>query len=96
MTESIVRMEIEEAIASIKNEKHKKFLSQFKNEHEDSEILVTEHKDNFEVIVKHPFREHKTGGSEQYFIDKETGNAQMGWHKHPMPFPGSERQRKGE
>jgi len=89
MTGPIVGMEIDKAIELVTDKKCKEILIQHKIEHEYSEISVTEKEDIFETIVTHPSTEYKTGGAEQYFIDKKTGKSTMGWHEHPMVLPES-------
>lgn len=59
-----------------------------------SRFSVTEHADHYEVIVTHPSSGDQTGGAEQYFVDKKTGEAKMGWHEHPMHMPGLEEEVK--
>jgi hypothetical protein len=87
MSDSIKHLEIDKAIALVKSDKHKKFLSDFKNAYtsEDS-ILVTSHYGHFEMIVSPPDTVDYTGGAEQYFLDKRTGNSKMGWHESPVPI----------
>ena len=89
MTEPIVDMEIEGALELIQDKKHRDILIQHQKEHGSSEITVTEKEDVFETIVTHPSTEDQTGGAEQYFVDKKTGESTMGWHEHPMARPES-------
>lgn len=77
--------EIDKAIELVKSETHKKFLLDFKSQYLDSEsILVTSNYKNFEIIVSHKSTAEYTGGAEQYFLDKKTGEIKMGWHEAPM------------
>jgi hypothetical protein len=87
MNGAIVNMKIKEAIELVTEKKYKKILTQHRERHVDSEITVTDKGDVFETIVTHPPTEDETGGAEQYFIDKKTGETTMGWHEHPMELP---------
>lgn len=87
MNSQILDMEFDRALSYIKNERYRKFLLEFKRKHADSKLIVTEHPDNFEVVVIHPSNNDMTGGAEEYFIDKSTGSVKMGWHEHPMDIP---------
>lgn len=91
MSEPIKHLEIDKVIALVKSDTHKKFLNDFKNAYtsEDS-ILVTSHYGHFEIIVSHPDTVDYTGGVEQYFLDKRTGNSKMGWHESPRPIAKSQ------
>lgn len=81
----IENMEIDGAIESIPDGKQKKMLLKFKRRFEKgAAFLVTSRKDCFEIMVTHRAEGDHTGGAEQYFLDKETGESTMGWHEHPM------------
>lgn len=51
------------------------------------DFVVNDEGDHYEIIVTHPSTEGRTGGAEQYILDKKTGEWKMGWHEHPMPMP---------
>ena len=81
---NIVDMDIQDAIAKVKEAKYREYLEKFRQEYSDCQISVTEQEDRFELVVIHPAEGDVTGGAEQYFIDKATGQVSMGWHEHPM------------
>ncbi len=81
----IENMEIDAAIESIPDGKQKKMLLKFKRRFEKGAAFnVTSRKACFEIIVTHRSDKDRTGGAEQYFLDKKTGQWKMGWHEHPM------------
>lgn len=81
----IENMGIDETVELIPDGKQKKMLLKFKRRFEKGDsFLVTSRKDCFEIIVTHSSDGDYTGGAEQYFLDKETGETKMGWHEHPM------------
>lgn len=83
--ETFQYIEIEKTIELIDVEKYRKMLIKFKSRfQEDDSFLVTSHSDCFEIIVTHPSQGNYSGGAEQYFLDKKTGESKMGWHEHPM------------
>jgi len=85
---SFQHIDIEKAIELIKVEKYTKMLFEFKNRFQESDsILVSSHNNYFEIIVTHPSNDNSSGGAEQYFLDKKTGEYKMGWHEHPMEIP---------
>ncbi len=86
------RVNIEQAIDMVNEIQQKKWLSEFLQRHQaqGSTVVVEEHEANYELIVTRSSNEKGyTGGAEQYFIDKKTGEEKMGWHEHPMQLPES-------
>ena len=84
---TIDNIDIDSAIELVTDNYQKKILADFKRHFspEDS-IRVTSQGGQFEIIVTHPSQDNYTGGAEQYFLNKETGRYEMGWHEHPMPL----------
>ncbi len=90
MAESIHNLDFSQALQQIQNETYRKFLLKFREQFsEQDRITITEHPEYFEAIVSHPDTRTEdgqiyTGGAEQYFINKKSGEVTMGWHEHPM------------
>ncbi len=79
------RYTLEQAIAAAPSAARRKALEQFKAQHGARDrFRVTDHPEHYEIIVSHPSGDGFSGGAEQYFVDKETGQARMGWHEHPV------------
>ncbi len=76
--------DITQILNQLKNERYRALLQKFRETHPEAKIMVTEYSDRFELLVTHPASANRTGGAEQYFIDKATGKVTMGWHEHPM------------
>lgn len=80
-------MDIRRAVDMAVGQRQRTFLTDFMNHFEESDsIRVTDYPDHYEIIATRPSFKGMTGGAEQYFLDKETGKGEMGWHEHPMPF----------
>jgi len=87
-TQARARRGLEQAIADAPTPAQRRALEQFRARHGPRDrFTVTEHPDRYEIVVSHPSSDNLTGGAEQYFVDKETGEARMGWHEHPMEMP---------
>lgn len=79
---------ITEAIDLVKDKQHREFLVGYaKGLGPGDDAVVAQHETSFEFIVSHASHDGRTGGAEQYFMDKKTGKITMGWHEHPMPMP---------
>lgn len=87
MSNPIKDIDIDKAIELEKSDTNKNILINFKKTFSPEDMmLVTSHYDYFEIIVSHPDTVDYTGGAEQYYVDKKTGNSKMGWHESPMPI----------
>jgi hypothetical protein len=87
MSNPIKNIEIDKAIELEKSDKYKNMLINFKKTFSAEDfIIVTSYSDHFEIIVSHPDTVDYTGGAEQYYLDKKTGNSKMGWHESPRPI----------
>ena len=85
-----MKRDIERFILGRKDPKQREFLRRFMENHVnegDVVRLVNEDENAYEFIVSHPGEKGWTGGAEQYFLDKKTGDVTMGWHEHPMQVP---------
>lgn len=90
VTEPAARLSLDQAIEQEEDQRLRAHLVSFaEGLHEEDRTRVTEHDDRWEIVVSHPSSGGSTGGAEQYFVDKVTGEATMGWHEHPMDRPGS-------
>ncbi len=82
------RTTLDEAIEREQDPARRGYLVQFaEGLAEGDRVRVTDHPDRWEIVVSHRSEDGMTGGAEQYFIDKATGETEMGWHEHPMEMP---------
>lgn len=84
--QTIQDADMDTAIKTEQDADQKRLLEQFRERFgPDDSFQVTERGGQYEIIVSHPSQDGWTGGAEQYFLDKETGETRLGWHEHPMP-----------
>lgn len=86
--EATMDLTIEEAIKAKKDRHQIAILTRFLEAHKGAaeRISVVEHETRYEITVHRTSSASETGGAEQYFLDKTTGEWKMGWHEHPMPL----------
>ncbi len=87
--EQAVSMEYEQFLKGVSDQQQKERLIRFRRTFsENDHVFVQEFDKYYEITVTHPSSETATGGAEGYRMDKITGEVEMIWHEHPMPFQG--------